>query len=199
MRAFFYAMVLFLVFLSGCFGSRDVLDRDSDGGVISAPESGVDASAKWHWESTGGSVAHFDARITATGGSRLVPPPPFVCGNYITESGELCDGDDLRGATCGNLIPGFIGMLRCTSDCQNYDTSLCYEVIDGFNVCGNNIKEEGETCDGNDLAGETCESLSESLDIRYIGTLGCLRNCSNYDTRSCYEDIDDGGVDDEIR
>jgi len=47
-------------------------------------------------------------------------------------------------------------------------------------VCGNNILEYGETCDGSDLNGESC--LSQGFDA---GTLNCLNDCSGFDTNSC--------------
>ncbi len=49
-------------------------------------------------------------------------------------------------------------------------------------VCGNNIKEEGEICDGTDLAGATCDTLASG----HIGNLACAADCLNYDTTMCY-------------
>ena len=46
-------------------------------------------------------------------------------------------------------------------------------------VCGNNIKEAGEECDGTDLAGETCISLDYAS-----GNLSCNDNCT-FDTSGC--------------
>jgi cysteine-rich repeat protein len=46
-------------------------------------------------------------------------------------------------------------------------------------VCGNGITEAGETCDGPDLAGATCESLGHAG-----GTLVCSAQCT-YDTTEC--------------
>lgn len=46
------------------------------------------------------------------------------CGNGIAEDGELCDQNDLRGATCSSV--GYSGNgLVCTSDCQGLDASRC--------------------------------------------------------------------------
>jgi hypothetical protein len=47
-------------------------------------------------------------------------------------------------------------------------------------ICGNNIKEEGEQCDGNDLGGQTCTSLGYSG-----GTLSCYSNCT-FNTSNCF-------------
>ena len=49
----------------------------------------------------------------------------------------------------------------------------------GSPVCGNNIKEQGEQCDGNDLGSETCSSLG------FIGgTLRCTPTCV-FDASQC--------------
>ena len=70
------------------------------------------------------------------------------------------------------------------------DTYYYYEAVStGFSVfaitgekvlpvCGNNIKEAGEECDGTDLAGETCVSLGYAS-----GTLSC-KDCK-FDTSNC--------------
>ncbi len=47
-------------------------------------------------------------------------------------------------------------------------------------VCGNDIAESGEVCDGVDLDGETCVSQSFAG-----GTLACASNCLSFDTSSC--------------
>lgn len=47
-------------------------------------------------------------------------------------------------------------------------------------VCGNNIVEPGEQCDGTDLGGQTCPGLGYSG-----GTLRCKDDCSAYDTSGC--------------
>ncbi|HEX6862412.1 MAG TPA: DNRLRE domain-containing protein, partial [Thermoanaerobaculia bacterium] len=46
-------------------------------------------------------------------------------------------------------------------------------------VCGNNVKETGEQCDGSDLAGQTCVSLGFGG-----GTLSCSASCA-FVTTAC--------------
>ncbi|MBN1656248.1 MAG: hypothetical protein JXA30_20935 [Deltaproteobacteria bacterium] len=164
-------MVLFLILTSGCFGSRGVSDRESDGRDSSKPDS--DASDRVN---TGGGDARIDARISD--GTRT-SISPRVCGDNVTEYGETCDGTDLAGASCGSLMRGYVGTLACMPDCQNYDTSMCHS---GSAFCGNAVKEYDEICDGPDLGGTSCDTLITG----YIGTLSCTADCSNYDTSMCY-------------
>lgn len=97
-----------------------------------------------------------------------------TCGNGIVErdgdQGEVCDGSDLDGQSCGSL--GYDeGLLRCDAQCQ-LDTSLCYA------FCGNGVVEitRGEECDGanlGDAEGETCTSLEWGR----LGELRCGEGC----------------------
>ena len=98
------------------------------------------------------------------------------CGNDIKEGTELCDGEDLDGETCETL--GFEGgALDCTQDCLGFDTTGC----EGTGpVCGNDEKEGTEVCDGEDLGGETCETLGFES-----GTLGCTEDCLGFDASEC--------------
>lgn len=47
-------------------------------------------------------------------------------------------------------------------------------------VCGNNVKETGEICDGTDLAGQTCATQGFAS-----GTLSCNATCSAFVTTAC--------------
>ena len=73
---------------------------------------------------TGGGTGYTEP-TAGTGGTDGTPPPP-VCGNNIKEEGEICDGSDLAGATCGSLAAGQEGTLSCADDCLNYNVDLCY-------------------------------------------------------------------------
>ena len=48
-------------------------------------------------------------------------------------------------------------------------------------ICGNNIIEAGEACDGTDLGGNTCATLPGFKS----GTLRCKTDCSGYDVLQC--------------
>lgn len=57
---------------------------------------------------------------------------------------------------------------------------LDYRDVPSGRQCGNNVKEQGEVCDGIDLAGQTCETLGYQS-----GSLGCNADCSAFSTRRC--------------
>ena len=98
-----------------------------------------------------------------------------ICGNNTIEEGETCDGENLAGETC--VSQGFdSGSLSCLQDCSGFDTTDC--ALEP--ICGNDVAEAGEVCDGTDLAGETC--VSQEFED---GTLSCLADCSGYDTSEC--------------
>ena len=95
-----------------------------------------------------------------------------------TAFGEQCEGDDLAAETCETLGLG-AGTLGCNAACR-YDTSACENDLD----CGDGvIIERFEDCEGEDLAGQTCESLGY-----YGGDLACdpytcvfaLSGCENF-------------------
>ena len=108
-----------------------------------------------------------------TSGCELVP----VCGNNVREGNEVCDGHDLGGETCDSLGYYEGGVLGCSDDCMDFDTSGCQG-----GVCGDGVINGPEVCDGHDLGGETCDSLG----LLY-GELGCLDDCSGFDTSGCMQ------------
>ncbi|MCA9694916.1 MAG: hypothetical protein R3A51_09675 [Nannocystaceae bacterium] len=98
-----------------------------------------------------------------------------VCGNNMVEDGEVCDGGDLNGQSCVTF--GFDGgNLACTGACM-FDTSGCMN--DPGALCGNNMLEAGEACDGNQLNGKTCADFGFSM-----GNLACTGGCT-FDTSGC--------------
>jgi hypothetical protein len=106
-----------------------------------------------------------------TSGCNLQPN----CGDDMAAGAEVCDGEDLRGETC--VTQGFGGgTLACLSDCSGFDTSDCTTEI----VCGDGVAAGSEVCDAPDLRGETCVTQGFGS-----GTLGCLPDCSDFDTTGC--------------
>lgn len=49
---------------------------------------------------------------------------PAECGDGVRGEGEICDGSDLGGQSCGSLGLGG-GTLACASDCSSLDASGC--------------------------------------------------------------------------
>lgn len=123
---------------------------------------------------------HYGAGIVdAFAAVNYAPPSEPVCGNNLTESGEVCDGSDLAGETC--MTHEFdAGDLICNSDCSGFNTSSCYDYI-----CGNNIIEGTEECDGGNWG-----DITSCKDLEFDGgTLACYEpsteNECTFDTNSC--------------
>jgi hypothetical protein len=106
-------------------------------------------------------------------GCKLPPPSGPVCGNGVGEGLEQCDGNDVRGATCAALtgVPTAIGAVKCSANCT-LDASGC---TIPFGFCGDGVRLGFEQCDGSDLAGATCASVTG--DTNSQGSLTCLPNC----------------------
>jgi hypothetical protein len=110
------------------------------------------------------------------------------CGDGRIQQGEACDGADLMGATCeGEGYDG--GQISCNGSCQ-LDVSDCNG---GSSVCGDGMRDRDESCDGADLAGESCNSLGLG-----DGRLSCNDTCS-FDASGCTDgnSCGDGMVDAE--
>jgi hypothetical protein len=97
-----------------------------------------------------------------------------VCGDDTVEGREVCDGDDLGDETCESQGFGS-GRLACADDCSAFDTSACVAAP----VCGNDMLEDGEDCDGDELNDETC--VTQNFDA---GDLGCADDCT-FDVSAC--------------
>jgi len=66
-------------------------------------------------------------------GKKSIANNTNLCGNDQVDTGEACDGADLNGYTCEDLLEGFTGgTLACYSTCQ-MDTSGC--TTNCTNVC----------------------------------------------------------------
>ncbi|MBC8071544.1 MAG: lamin tail domain-containing protein [Deltaproteobacteria bacterium] len=95
---------------------------------------------------------------------------PASCGdNEINGDFEACDGTDID-TDCA--AEGFgAGTVSCTVGCQ-LDLSAC---------CGDGSVGGSETCDGDDLGGQTC-ALQGEFDG---GTLLCNAECAGFDVAGC--------------
>lgn len=118
--------------------------------------------------------------VSAPGDMASVPPAMATCGDGAIEGDEACDGAELGGQTCGDVGNFDGGTLACASDCT-FDTSAC-EAPAGA-MCGNDIIEGNEACDGAELAGQTCSDVGDFDG----GTLACASDCT-IDTSGCTKD-----------
>jgi hypothetical protein len=174
-RTTFAIFVLLLVVASGCFDTRGSHPTDDDGDGGPSTDSGDSEK----------STTSRDAQAEGT------VYPGSVCGNDKREYGEVCDGADLGGLTCESLSNDqMTGTLRCNTDCNNYDESLCYQPTPS-GVCGNDKREYGEVCDGLDLGGATCASL---FGYQATGTLSCRSDCKTYDDSMCSNNPTPSGI-----
>jgi hypothetical protein len=97
-----------------------------------------------------------------------------TCGDGQLAATEDCDGNNFGGLTCVDL--GFAGgTLSCSPDCKTIIQSGCMQAPN----CGNGLLNPGEACDGNNLNGQTCQSLGYDG-----GTLACTPGCL-LDTTGC--------------
>ncbi|MFA5020298.1 MAG: hypothetical protein WC533_04325 [Candidatus Pacearchaeota archaeon] len=86
---------------------------------------------------------------------------------------------DAKGK-CLQLAEGKTGRALETAK----DTKVNGVKCAGFLNCGNNVKDAGEECDGTDLGGKTCQSLSNGLSV--LGNdLKCNSDCNGFDTVGC--------------
>ncbi len=145
-----------------------------------------------------------------------------VCGNNIMEGDEVCDGEDLDGKNCTDFGYSSPGNLACKINCQEFIMSGCpYTCGDGnvepgeecddfgtgdgdgcsssceielgwecsgepsscYEICGDTMIVGSEVCDGANTGEATCASV---MGPGYTGTLGCLADCTGYDTSACF-------------
>lgn len=107
---------------------------------------------------------------------------PTTCENGKVDDGEVCDGDDLKGATCESVVgAGSTGKLRCGDGCKHYDTTGCSKSTS----CGDGAINGKEVCDGEQLGGRTCAS---EVGFGSKGTLACNSTCTGFDTSRCSEE-----------
>jgi hypothetical protein len=110
---------------------------------------------------------------------------------YRVQSGGQCNPSaNVNGCGANNWYTVFQDIDDGTNDCAIWDAFNAQGIACGSRpspcgggggaVCGNNVKETGEVCDGTDLNGQTCVSQGFSG-----GTLACSSGCGSFDTSSC--------------
>lgn len=100
-----------------------------------------------------------------------------VCGNGMKEGKEICDSESVK---CYDLDPQYyLGTAECNDTCDDWDVSDCKK---GTAVCGNDVVEGAELCDGTlDLCAEIDPEAFSG------GKAYCLDDCSGWDTITCEE------------
>lgn len=105
------------------------------------------------------------------------------CGDGLVTGAEMCDGDNLNGASCQSLGYGD-GPLACNATCSAFDPSGCSAAPPPG--CGNDRVDPQtvEQCDGVDLALQTCQTLGYQG-----GTLSCGTDC-RFDLSACERPVE---------
>ncbi|MCA9662207.1 MAG: hypothetical protein KC486_27965 [Myxococcales bacterium] len=108
-----------------------------------------------------------------------------ICGDGVAASAgdEACDGDDLGGQTC--VSAGFDGggVLGCDDAC-----ALVTDECLADEVCGDGFIGATESCEGDDLMGQTCASIGFA-----DGDLACSDTCE-FDTSGCFDVCGDEAI-----
>lgn len=91
------------------------------------------------------------------------------------------------GGTGGSMSTGSMSTGSMSADASSTDTESTSGSSSGTEsstgtdpICGDGVADAGEPCDGVDLGGASC--TSEGFDA---GTLGCLPDCTGYETSGC--------------
>lgn len=148
----------------------------------------TETGATWNEYSSGNSWATAGGDYTITDGSSTIIPASFgwvswnilaLAQNFqISEIAEFLIKDETEGGCVGaNCGANFWSRDYTTDPLLQPKLVITYTEAP---VCGNDIKEAGEVCDGIDLGGETC--VSQGFES---GTLICAVGCGSFDTSGC--------------
>ncbi len=121
------------------------------------------------------------------------------CGDGIcnTDEDAVSCPEDCSDGLCSDIIicSSYTESTNCNADtcdvadtdcsCEwDTDTAQCNEVCGSEgneSVCGNNVRDTGEVCDGTDLGGYTCSSFDDFPG----GTLLCNSQCDGFNSSQC--------------
>lgn len=128
-----------------------------------------------------GSTGTLKCNSNCSGYDTSACAPLSNCGNNKIDAGEVCDGANIKSATCANSVGnGSVGTPRCSRDCRSLDLSGC----SAPNHCGNGTLDTklGEVCDGSNLNGKTCAT---EVGTGATGSLKCSSDCFYFDMSEC--------------
>lgn len=132
-------------------------------------------------------------KVTSPSGAIYHGNNGLLAGNYSTAGGSPNTKDTVENVFISNPEAGS-WTVQVNAAEINQDAHLATPEADAVfslvvtggggvtqpPVCGNNVKESGEACDGNDLGGQTCQSQGFGG-----GTLACNGDCS-LNTSGCF-------------
>lgn len=117
-------------------------------------------------------------RFTVMAAELLATINPRISSFNETYAGRPCDPDVRLPLPARNTADV---MLALQENLGVIPTDrFCNGVDDPDSVCGNDVEDPGETCDGADLGGQTCETLGNG-----VGTLSCSPDCQGFDLTGC--------------
>jgi cysteine-rich repeat protein len=101
-------------------------------------------------------------------------------------NGQLGDSQGHSGTVMNGLFANFVFINPFNTIGLGMAPLTDQEILNlagiSPSVCGNNVREAGEVCDGSDLVGESC--LSQGFDG---GSLSCASDCLSFDTVVCFD------------
>jgi hypothetical protein len=120
-----------------------------------------------------------------------------MAGCFGNRHQDLYNNDDAESSSAagteGKNKSSDAGAKKDASRVQDASADGSTRRIDGGGTCGNARIDGDEICDGVNLGGATCATLSNS---QMRGTLACANDCQSYDMSRCYynsADYSDGG------
>lgn len=105
---------------------------------------------------------------------------------HASSGGDCCTPTDTPGcldtsiAACVCSVDPFCCLQAWDGVCVNEVEILNCGTCEASEMCGDNVAQGSEACDGSDLRGQTCESLGFPP-----GTLACAATCESFDTSGC--------------
>lgn len=103
---------------------------------------------------------------------------PQLCGNGVIDPGEECDSELFGAKSCKDYKgEKASGALKCTDECRIDDAQCSAPEPE---LCGNDVIDAGEECDGESFGAKTCKDYKGS---DATGNLTCTDECEIDDSQ----------------